>query len=102
KKMIDAELINETDRMVRRAHFILTLNHESTEEQIRGILSDIRELLNGQSLIAKDTIVVRFKSFSTIGLEIMVIYIVLSPEMDVFLEIQEELNFRIMNIIKKN
>jgi MscS family membrane protein len=102
KKMIDAELINETDRMVRRANFILTLNHESTEEQVRSILSDIRELLSNHSLIEKETIVVRFKSFSTIGLEIMVVYIVLSPEMNIFLEIQEELNFSIMNIIKKN
>jgi len=102
KKMIDAELINDSDRIVRRASFVLTLSYDTTEEQIRSILSEIRVLLNEHLLIEKDTSIVRFRSFSAVGLEILVNFIVLSPEMDDFLQAQEEVNLQIMNIVKTN
>ena len=41
KKMIDAELVNETDRLVRRSNFTFTLNFETTEEHVRKILDEI-------------------------------------------------------------
>lgn len=102
KKMVDAELINESDRMMRRSSFNLVLSYETSEDQVRNILNEIRALLKSQEMIEKETSSVRFKNFSTVGLEISIIFIVLSPEMEVFLQILEEVNFEIMDIVRKN
>ena len=102
KKMIDAELINETDRLVRRANFTFTLSFDTTEEKVRKILDDIRLFLNDHPVIENGTESVRFGNLSGAGMEILIVFIVLSPELKELLAIQKEVNFQIMSIVKKN
>jgi MscS family membrane protein len=101
KKMVDAELINDTDRVVRRAAFSLYLSHETGEEQVRKVIGDMRELLNSNLLVEKNTSIVRFRYFLERGLEIFVVYIVLTSNNGEFLGIQEDINFSIMKILRK-
>jgi MscS family membrane protein len=102
KKMVDAELINDTDRIVRRAAFSLYLNHDTTEEQTRKVVGEIRQLLNSNPLIESKTPVVRFRFFLEKGLEIFIVYIVLTSDNSEFLGIQEDMNFGIMRILRES
>jgi MscS family membrane protein len=101
KKMIDAELINDTDRMVRRSSMTITLKYDTTEEQLRNILNEVGNFLTGFPLIEKESVTVRFRNFSSSGLEVILIFVVLSPEMNDFLRVQEEVNYKIMSVVKK-
>ena len=102
KKMVDAELINDTNRIVRRAAFSLVLDHSTQEEQIRKVVYDIRELLNKNMMLDTKSSIVRFRNFLDKGLEIFVVYIVLTSEITEFLGVQEDVNLSIMKILKNH
>lgn len=100
KKMIEAEVINETNRLFRRSSFFITLGFETNEEQLKGILNDIKKILADHSLIENGSETVRFRNIGNNGLEIQIVFVVLSPEMSEFLIVQEEINFQILRIVK--
>ena len=102
KKMVEAELINETDRTFRRSSFSISLSFDTTEEQIKNIIADIRKVLSDEQLVENGTESVRFYDILQTGYEIRVIYIVLTPVMEEFLAVQEGIFFRIMRIVKNN
>lgn len=101
KKMTDAELINDTERISRRANFTIGLVYQTTEAQLRTIIKEIRNVLREQELIEPEPIV-RFKTFGPSSIEIVIIFHALTPAMADFLKLQEEINFSIMNIVKRN
>ena len=98
KKMVDAELINDTVRLSRRSSFLIGLSYKTTEETMRNVLQDIRQLLHEHSMIEPDP-TVRFRQFSPSSLDISIIFFVLTPQMDEFLKVQEEINFKILSIV---
>ncbi len=102
KKMIDVELINDTDRLSRRSVSTLSLSYDTPDENLKLIIENIREVLSKHPLIERETSTVRFRNFGSNGLEILIIFIVLTPEMSEFLQVQEEVNFQIMQIVKNN
>ncbi|MBK6444124.1 MAG: mechanosensitive ion channel family protein [Bacteroidetes bacterium] len=101
KKMVDAELINETARTVRRAKFSLGLVYSTNESQLKSILKDIRQLLNAHSLLEPHPIV-RFEQFGNSSLDILVIYVVMTPVYEEYLKVKEEINFAILEIVRKH
>lgn len=101
KKMIDAELINETDRFLRRASFTLLLSYETHEKELEEMLEEIRALLTTRQLIQQGTSTVRFRDFRDNGLEIIITFFVMTPEMALYLEVREEVNFSIMAVIRR-
>ncbi|HNP48047.1 MAG TPA: mechanosensitive ion channel family protein [Bacteroidia bacterium] len=101
KKMVDAELINETARSVRRAKFSIGLMYTTTENQLKNILKEIRQLLNGHASLEPHP-VVRFEHFNNNSLDILIIYVVMTPVYEEFLQVKEELNFKILEIVKNN
>ena len=101
KKMVDAELINETARTVRRAKFSIGLLYSTRPEQMKAIIQDINNLLHAHDLIDANP-VVRFEQFSQSSLDILIIYIVKTPVFEEFLQVKEEINFNILDIVRRN
>lgn len=101
KKMVDAELINDTDRTVRRARFTIGLTYKSTEEQVKAVVRDIDAAL-GEHPALEPRHIVRFQQFGTSSLDILVIYFSRTPEIEDFYAVQEEINYTIMAIVRKN
>jgi MscS family membrane protein len=101
KKMTDAELINDTERASRRSFFTVALSNQTTEVQMRAIITEIRRMLTNFTLIEPNP-TVRFKQVNTSSFDITVAFFVLSPDMDEYLAIQEEVNFEILKIMKAN
>lgn len=101
KKMVDYELINDTDLEVRRARFNISLVYSTTSDQLRKIMTEILDALNAHPLIEPDPLV-RFHEFGESSLNILVIYISRTPEPKDFLKVREEVNFSIMEIVRLN
>lgn len=98
KKMVDAELINETDRLSRRSGSTLVLSNETSEEQLKEIISKIRAMLKQVNLIEANP-TVRFRQFGQNSIDVLIVFYALTPKLDDFLILQEEVNFAILKIL---
>jgi MscS family membrane protein len=101
KKMIDAELDNLGLRPVRRVKFNIGLTYETAPEQIKAIVTDIQEMINMHAKTNQDGRV-RFQEFGSSSLDIMVMYFVDSPKWNDLIDVKEDVNYKIMEIVKKH
>ena len=101
KKMIDAELDNLGLRPVRRVKFNIGLTYETAPEQIKAIVTDIQEMINKHAKTNQDGRV-RFQEFGSSSLDIMVMYFVDSPNWEDLIDVKEDVNYKIMEIVKKH
>lgn len=101
KKMIDAELDNLGMRPVRRVKFNLGLTYDTTIEQIKAIVADIQDMINAHEKTDQEG-KVRFQEFGSSSLDILVIYYVDSPKWGDLIDVRQDINYKIMEIIKKH
>ena len=101
KKMIDAELDNLGLRPVRRVKFHIGLTYDTSTEQIKNIVSDIQEMINNHEKTNEEG-KVRFQEFGASSLDIMVLYYVNSPKWEDLIDVKEDVNYKIMDIVKKH
>jgi MscS family membrane protein len=101
KKMIDAELDNLGLRPVRRVKFNIGLTYETSAEQIKEIVKEIQEMVNLHEKTNQDG-KVRFQEFGSSSLDIMVMYFVNSPRWEDLINVKEDVNYKIMEIVKKH
>ena len=101
KKMIDAELDNLGLRPVRRVKFNIGLTYETSTNQIKAIVSDIQEMINLHAKTNQEG-KVRFQEFGASSLDIMVMYFVDSPKWEDLINVKEDVNYNIMEIVKKH
>jgi MscS family membrane protein len=80
----------------------LGLRYETTAEQLRSILAEIREMLYGHPKVESASGRVRFIGFGSSSLDLEVFAYVLETDYGAFLAIQEDLLLRIMDIVAAN
>jgi MscS family membrane protein len=81
-------------------HHMLHLRYETTAEQLRYILVEIRRMLYKHAKVESTSARVRFIGFGNSSLDLEVYAYVLETENVPFLHIQEDLLLRIMDIIE--
>jgi MscS family membrane protein len=81
-------------------HHMLHLRYETTAEQLRYILAEIRRMLYKHAKVESTSARVRFIGFGNSSLDLEVSAYVLETEDVPFLHIQEDLLLRIMEIIE--
>ena len=101
KKMIDAELDNLGMRPVRRVKFNIGLTYETAPEQIKAIVTDIQAMINQHPKTNQEG-KVRFQEFGSSSLDILVMYFVDSPKWNDLIDVKEDVNYKIMEIVKKH
>ena len=96
-------LENLTQRQFRRAKYTVKLASDTSVEALHKIVNEINQLVNSQELIYKpDPGVTRFGGFGENSLDILVSYNIATHDGNIFNKIKEEINYQIMEIIKKN
>lgn len=101
KKMIDAESENLTLKTMSRARFYISLTYGTTAEQIKNITKDIHSFIDSHKDIRENPIV-KFAEFNSSSLDILVVYFVLTNEIEDYISVKEEVNFKIMEIVQKH
>jgi len=101
KNMISAELDNLGKRKVRRARFYIGLTYDTTIEQMKKVVKEIETLINEHPKTDQEGRV-KFQEFGASSLDIMVLYYVDSTKWDDFIDVKEDINFKIMEIVKNN
>jgi MscS family membrane protein len=82
-------------------HPRIGLRYETTPDQIRYILGAIREMLHAHPKVDRDPARVRFTNFGPSSLDLDVFAYVKATDYGEFLGIAEDLNLRIMDIVKE-
>jgi MscS family membrane protein len=83
-------------------HHTLHLRYETTADQLRYILAEIRKMLYEHSKVESPSARTRFVRFGNSSLDLEVFAYVLETEYDPFLHIQEDLLLRIMDIVESS
>ena len=78
----------------------LRLRYETTADQLRYILAEIRKMLYEHSKVESPSARIRFIGFGNSSLDLEVFAYVLETEYEPFLHIQEDLLLRIMDIVE--
>ncbi|MCD8504524.1 MAG: mechanosensitive ion channel family protein [Burkholderiaceae bacterium] len=77
----------------------IQVRYETTPDQMRYLLAEIRKLLIAHPKVAPDPLRVRFKGFGEHSLDISIFAYVLTDNRSEFLAIQEDLFLRMMEIV---
>ncbi len=96
---VDIENLTSRDRM--RFFTTLNLRYETTPDQIREVLEQLRALLGGHPKVGSELLRVRFTGFGASSLDIELNAYILTPSIDEFLEIRESLLLQIMDLVSK-
>ena len=88
-------------RPVRRVKINIGLTYSTTVDQIKNIVNDIQKLVDDHKQTNQDG-KVRFLNFGDSSLDVMVLYFVRSNEWDNLVDTQQEINFKIIEIVKKH
>lgn len=101
KKMIDVELDNISLRTCQRANFTICLQQDTQTEKIKLICNEIEECINNHPLTNQNT-QVKFIEIGKNSLDIMIMYYVDSVDWSIFIAVKEEINYKIITIVKKH
>jgi MscS family membrane protein len=93
----------QIENLARRDRFwyhpTLSLRYETTPDQMRYVLVEVRRLLYAHPKVDSASARVRFVSFGSSSLDLEVYSYVTVPDYVEYLEVVEDLNLRIMDII---
>ena len=101
KNLINSELDNLSLKPVRKVHIDVGLTYNTSVDQIKKIVKDIQDLVDKHPNTNEDGLV-RFFNFGASSLDIMVIYFVNSPDWNLLVDTKQEINFKIIEIVKKH
>ncbi|MFD2516636.1 mechanosensitive ion channel family protein [Salinimicrobium flavum] len=83
-------------------HPILGLRYETTPDQIRFLLVELRAVLYKHPKVASDSARVRFIKLNSDSIDLEVFSYILASNYDEFLEVQEDLLLRMMDIVNES
>ncbi len=79
---------------------IISLRYETTADQLRYVLAEIRRLLYAHPMVESQSARIRFVRFGGSSLDLEIFAYVLTSDYNRFLEVQEDLLLRIMDIVE--
>ncbi len=88
------------DRMLLKT--TLRLHYETTPDQLRHLLAELRKLLPNHPKVAAEPLRIRFEGFGEHSLDISIVAYILSGNDAEFIEIREEIYLRIMQLIEQS
>jgi MscS family membrane protein len=78
---------------------VIDLRYETSPDQIRYLLVELRSILYAHPMVSPDPARVRFIGFGDSSLKIEVWSYVLAPNFDTYLEVKEDLLLRMMDVV---
>jgi MscS family membrane protein len=80
----------------------LRLRYDTTTEQLKGIMTGIRQMLEQHEQVYDDPLRVRFTDFGEDAILVKIHSFVKTTDFPEFLEVAEDLNFRVMEIVSSS
>jgi MscS family membrane protein len=100
KAMIDKPLDNLSLRTARRVSFTLALSHGTTSQQLRRIVEGGKRVFQEHPLVT-DEVEIQFAALTAAAKEVTVQYFVETTDYDEYLQVKEELNYRLVEVVEQ-
>lgn len=100
-KLANENIINWSQRNLRRIHFKFTIKFNTPVENIKNCLERIKQLLNNHEKIDKELIIVSFNELSTYGFGVFVYFYTNELNYVKYEGIKEEINIEILRILRE-
>lgn len=100
-KLANEEIINWSERSLRRIHFKFTIKSNTPIKKIRSLLDKIKEYLNNHEKIDKDLIIVSFNDLSNMGYGVFMYFYTNEMNFIKYEELREEINIRILEMVEE-
>ncbi|WP_046246370.1 mechanosensitive ion channel family protein [Hymenobacter terrenus] len=101
KSMIDKPLDNLSLRTSRRVGFTLLFDQKTTSAQLHAIIADSLGAMQAHPLVTKD-VQMKFNALTPAGKEVTVQYFVDTTSYDEYLDVKEDLNYRIVEVVERH
>jgi MscS family membrane protein len=95
---INVENLSRRDKILFKT--VLGLHPDTSADQVRHVLSEIRDVLSNHDKIEKNTIRVRLTELAATAINAELVCYVLTRDFDEFAAVREELLLRIMNFVE--
>ncbi|HMT30771.1 MAG TPA: mechanosensitive ion channel [Bacteroidia bacterium] len=99
KKMVDAELENITLRTMWRTRQSINLVYQTAASDLQKITALLKSYLDSHSQIVEGSIV-RFENLNSSSIDILMVYLVRTSEVEEYLKVKEEINFKIIEVVR--
>lgn len=100
KSMIDKPLDNLSLRTARRVSFTLSFSHDTSRAQLLAIAQELRTYLRGHERVVPEEIQIKLAALTQTGRDLSVQYFVQVATYDEYLDIKEDVNYRILEIVE--
>ena len=101
KSMIDKPLDNLSLRTSRRVGFTLTFDQKTTSAQLHAIIADSMAALQAHPLVTQE-VQMKFNALTPAGKEVTVQYFVDTTSYDEYLDVKEDLNYRLVEAVEQH
>jgi MscS family membrane protein len=81
---------------------VLSIRYETTADQLRFLLAEVRRMLFEHPKVGSDSASIRFANFDSSSLRLEIAAFVLTRDANEFAAVREDLLLRIMNIVEKS
>lgn len=98
-KLANSAILNWSRLSKRRIEYLLKVRYDTSSPQMRSLVDHIREFLQSQEKVEKNTVVVHFMNFGEASLEIFIRAYVKIADWNTFVREQERINLSIMDIV---
>ena len=98
-KLANESITNWSEMGKRRIVFNLSVSYETPKEKLEDVIKKIEYMLKNHSGIDQDTIITRFDKYGVNGLDIYIYFFTKTTVWLDFLEVKEEINYKIMDIL---
>jgi MscS family membrane protein len=98
-KLTSAPIINWSRLDRRRIQFSLSMTYDTTGDEMRVLVHQIREMLKNHDKVDPESVIVHFNEIADTGLQIVVIAMVFESNWGAFQGIKEEVNLNILDIV---
>ena len=99
---VDMSLESFTERDKIRYQPVVKLSRDTTPEQLKTVLEEMRNMLKEHKMVENDKWRVRFKEIGEYSLDLSVVAYIKTEVYSEFLEVAEELNLKTLEIISES
>lgn len=85
----------------RRITFRIGVTYSTKREKIQACIKQMREMLTEHESVHKETVFVYFDQFNDSSLDIFLYFFTVTTNWQKFLEVKEDINYKIMDILEK-
>lgn len=101
-KLVDEPITNATRMNKRYVDMTIGLTYDADAATLRNVIEDIKSMLEEHLEVQQDRILVAFKGFGDSSQDIRILYFTKTTALDPSLRVQEDINFKIKDIVEKN